>query len=102
MSWFSARLLLRCDTYVGRRKLARPLYEELIVVVRAENEAEAKAKAIAAAKKGAIDYKTASGAMAKWRLAGVIDLLDLDEDSLDDGTEVGWRFFRNISAYRRI
>jgi len=85
-NWFAARLLFAA--LHNSQEEADPLCEESIVLVRAESELKARQKASDAAAKMEHGYGNEEGAWIDWRFLGIIEIQDLCENELQNGTEV--------------
>ncbi|MER2091909.1 MAG: DUF4288 domain-containing protein, partial [Saccharopolyspora rectivirgula] len=80
----------------------RPLYEESVVLLKAETEEEAQQHARELGKQQEAVYEDENHKQVKCRLKQVVEVRKLEDPSFTDGTELYSRFFRNYSAYRSL
>ena len=64
------------------------MIEESLRVVRASSEDEARAKAREVGVENAASYENETGERVEWSFVEVLEIQDLDEESLVDGVEV--------------
>jgi len=83
--WSGAKLLFESSI---RDEDNRVLQEESIRVIEANDESEAKGKAITLGNSEQHDYGNVYGETVKWRFVSVLEIQDLCEASLFDGMEV--------------
>ena len=83
--WFSARLLFESVDLETDEGLS---LEERIIVVRAESEDAATAKARKMGHDSEEEYVAAAGNRVRWRFRTVADIQAILDDELSDGTEV--------------
>ena len=83
--WFAARLLYEaCIEDEGPS-----LFEERIVVLRSNNGVEAAEKKAQKLGKAASDeYQNGAGESVAWRFKEVLEVVQLNQSSIEDGTEV--------------
>jgi len=79
-----------------------PLYEESFVLISANSEAIAKQKIISIAKKRETSFENINGEMIKWKLNCIIDVNQIPDNTITDGSEIYSRHFRNYKAYREF
>jgi hypothetical protein len=94
--FFAASLFFR-----GERNGCRSdadLWEESIVLVLAEDEAEATRKAEEIGQNHACAYRTCSGDMLVWKFIQIERIQEIIDPSLTDGAEIFSRFLRNHEA----
>ena len=97
MEWFGASLLYEC--VVGNDDGgASPLFEEQIFVLRAENEASARAAAASIGNDNALTYHNTFDEAVDWRFVTVVDVKELFDDAIGHGTEVFYRFLTKQEA----
>ncbi|MFK8906518.1 DUF4288 domain-containing protein [Streptomyces sp. YS-3] len=77
-----------------------PLYQENFVLLRAVDESEAREKAFAHGRRLETSYENEFGDTVSWKLLHVVDVSEVGQSDLDDGSEVYTRHFRNYDAYR--
>ena len=92
--WFWASILLKCIPKGRRRR--RHLWQQIVFVVNAADEAEAQTKIRAIAENKQHAYTSASGQALTWELQQVEEVQSLIDSEISDGTEVYWRFFERI------
>jgi hypothetical protein len=95
-SWYSARLLF--ESSVEGDESDAPLCEESIRVLRAESSDAALLKAADIGHAAEHEYPNDSGKLVKWSFVSVLEVQDLCEDELREGTEVFSRLFRRDTA----
>jgi len=78
----------------------RPLYDESFVLIKASSPEEAKEKASTYAKREQTSYRNEQGEEISWSLKQVIDVTAVLDESLEDGSDLYSRHFRNYEAYR--
>lgn len=84
--WFAARLLFEART---SENTPIDLYEERIIVVRSEAGADAaEKKARKLGQSQAHGYVAADGSNVEWRFVELLDVVQLNETSLEEGAEV--------------
>lgn len=93
MTWYSAKLLF-VATVDGQPPLDA-LVEESIRVFRASDAADAVRRANEIGRTSVHEYTNDDGQSIKWAFVKTVEIQDLCEDTLDDGTEV-------FSTLRRI
>jgi hypothetical protein len=91
-SWYSARLVFRCD--IGNQPVPSDIFEESIRLVRAADEAEASERAAAIGRINERDEQSSVGEMVRWRFVGVVEVQDLLLTEIADGCEVFSRLSR--------
>lgn len=89
--WFSARIILES---VHSEDDPEPVFEESILLIRAQSEEEARSRAEALARDSEHEYDTAAGGHARWEFREVLEIIPLWLDGLGDGSEVYYRFIR--------
>ncbi|WP_371656545.1 MULTISPECIES: DUF4288 domain-containing protein [unclassified Streptomyces] len=77
-----------------------PLYQENFVLLTAQDEEEARGKALAHGKRLETSYENDLGETITWRLRHVVDVNEALDSDLGDGSELYSRHFRNYDAYR--
>jgi|SRR6187549_3170001 len=85
-TWYSAKLLFEA-TVDGVRE-PNAVCEESIRVLLSETEGSARAKAEGLGKAGEHEYLNESGQTVRWVFISVLEVQELDETELTDGTEV--------------
>jgi hypothetical protein len=101
-NWFAARIVLESvgATSDGDERL----FEDRIILLRAESEREAQVKAKAIGRESAHEYDSAAGSHVTWRFKELLDVKPLWLDSIEDGSEVYYAFLREpeLDQIRRI
>jgi hypothetical protein len=77
-----------------------PLYAEDFVLLSADNEEEARAKALARGKAQETSYRNENGELISWKLLHVVDVNEVLDTPLHDGADLYSRHFRDYRAYR--
>lgn len=78
------------------------VYEERIVVLRANDEDEAKSKGEEIGRASKEEYQNKDGETVIWEFREVLDVLQLFDDPIKDGTEVYWSFLGEEELKRRL
>ena len=94
--WYSARVLF--ESRIDGVALSGAILEESVRVLKAKDEAEARARAEEVARGAEHGYANEQGQTVSWHLVAVLDVQDLCETEIQDGTEVFSRMFRRDSA----
>lgn len=76
-----------------------PLFEESFVLLTAESGEEAAEKARDYGKQQESSYADENNNPVTWKLKQVVEVKPLEDATLDDGSELYSRFFRNHEAY---
>lgn len=97
-SWFVALILYGSSAEAA--PTYTPLYEECFVLFRARSLEEAREKAERHAAQAETSYENVYGEQLHWRRKQVVDVAPSLDDSLEDGTELYARHFRDLAAYR--
>ena len=79
----------------------KPLYEERFLLIQASSEEAAREKAIQQSIQPLI-YKNKYGKTVTWSFKAVVDVKEVSEHELTDGTELFSRFFRKYEAYYSV
>jgi hypothetical protein len=85
--WFAARLL-----FVSQIEGEETLFEETMVLLRAQTEAAAIKRAIKLGEAETHSYQNGDNETVSWVFSQVLDLIQLDTPSIEDGTEVYHHF----------
>lgn len=75
-----------------------PLYEESFMVLSADSDEKAREKALKQANEP-YSYKNQYGDTVTWLFKQLVDVKQLFNDNIKDGTEIYSRYFRNYEAY---
>ena len=84
--WFAARLLSE-DLHPSEPNAA-PLFEESIILLRARDAAEARARSEEMAARSETEYSNPDGHTVRWVFREVLEVQELVDDDIADGTEV--------------
>jgi hypothetical protein len=76
-----------------------PTFEECFVLLRADSDEQARARAEQHSRASETSYKNVDGQMLHWKLKHVVDVSRLLSDTVDDGAELYVRHFKNYEAY---
>src|SRR5262245_46286203 len=76
-----------------------PTFEECFVLLRADSDEQAQARAEEHGRANVMSLKNALGQTVQWKLKHVVDVSRVLSDTLDDGSELYARFFKNYDAY---
>lgn len=79
----------------------KPLYEERFLLIQASSEEEARGKAIQRSSEP-LAYKNVYGETVTWSFKKVVDVKQVWEHEIVDGTEIFSRFFRRYEAYYSV
>jgi len=95
-TWYAAKLLFESSVDDGSKE--SPLLEESTRVLLADSVETAEAKALAIGHAAEHSYLNESGQSVKWAFVSILELQDLCETELLDGTEVFSRLYRRDSG----
>ena len=102
LPWFAARLLFERLFQGPQRSDADLLFEERLVLVHAPGGEEAAAEKARKLGKAAFEsYENADGETVQWVFREVLDVLQLDEADISEGSEV-YHQFHNAEEVARI
>jgi len=93
--WYSASLLSKGTHREQKTGADDPLWEESIVLLQAESEADARQKAERAGMEEQMSFKAISGEVVDWDFVGVTKVHEILDQSLKEGTELFSRFLRD-------
>ena len=85
-SWFAARILME-RTHLEERDVDT-LFEDKIILLRADTEDAALSKAEALGRASEHAYENAEGKPVRWIFREVLDVKELFDDAIGEGTEV--------------
>jgi Domain of unknown function (DUF4288) len=94
--WFTASLLFK-SVHIGQPD-NDCLWEESIVLLRAETRAEAQQQAERLGQAEEHEYVSATGDLVKWTFQRVDSVYEILDGTLEHGTEVFSRFLRASEA----
>jgi hypothetical protein len=77
-----------------------PLYEESFVLIAASSEDEAREKAAIHTQGQLSSYQNEFGETITWVMKQIVDVSPVLTDTIEDGSELYVRHFRNYQAYR--
>ena len=83
--WFAAKLLFESSV---PNEDGRLLQEESIRLIQASDEADARSRACQLGNSEQHQYRNDLGETVAWQFVSVLEIQDLCEESLSDGTEV--------------
>lgn len=99
MRWFAARILSEA---VHRDDPApESLFEERIILLRAQNEGEAMRRAGEIGAGSVHEYQNAFGKAVRWEFRDVLEVQEVLDDQIVDGTEVYYAFLGEREARER-
>jgi hypothetical protein len=101
-TWYTARVLYRCDI---RSKRPRKIhtFEELYFLASGLTPGEALQKAKKIAKQKEHSYRNMYGESVSWRLARFLGIQETTDQEIKDGAEVYFRFLKGLkSRVRKI
>lgn len=75
------------------------LYEESFLLIKAVSEEEAREKALKRANEP-YSYQNQYGNTVTWLFKQLVDVRQMFNDNINDGTEIYSRYFQNYEAYR--
>lgn len=90
-SWYTARI--RFVSHTDNRVTTDALWEDSLRLVYAESEVDARQRAEDIGKNAQHEYKNESGEVVSWHYVSVLEVFDLCESELVEGTEVFSRLF---------
>lgn len=76
-----------------------PTFEECFVLLRADSDEQASARAEQHSRARETLYKNVDGQTIQWKLKHVVDVSRLLSETLDDGAELYARHFKDYGAY---
>jgi hypothetical protein len=89
LRWFTARLLYESTS----DKETKKLFEERLILLQADSGIEgAKKKAIRLGKATGGGYSSVGGQEITWSFRELLDLIELSEPEIQDGSEVYYHF----------
>lgn len=89
--WYSVSIL-----YIGKKNIPNhpDIWEETICLFEAKNEDEVRKKAEEKSRSQEIKYQSVSGNTVNWIYDGILNIYDISEDNICNGTEVFSRFLK--------
>ncbi len=100
VGWYTVRVLIKA-TGKGQ-PTALPLFEDRLLLVRANGHREAERKAARIVGSTEKPYKNPFGNSVRWKLATVYESVELFDEKIVDGTEVYWRFIYAKEPVKRL
>jgi len=91
MDWYGIKLLFRAE-HVDEKE-DEILYQETVLLVRADDEDKAKEKAANWSINEEVSYSNVYGKRVKWKFIKMVDVYQLPEMEIGDCTEVYSSFF---------
>lgn len=98
--WYVATLLITCR--VGAQEPTMWTCDEQVRVIRARDPETAYTKAYALGKIEECQYANQDNVTVSWEFAGLVDLAELADDDIEDGTEIRSRIFKRRNPTRLI
>jgi hypothetical protein len=92
-SWYSARLLF--EEILVDVPDAKVLFEESVVVFRLKKSESLQEKLTALAKEGEHEYEAMAGNMVRWEFREVLEVQEILDTRIREGTEVYFRWWHN-------
>jgi len=80
------------------RSRRRHLWQQIVFLVQATSEAEARTKAHGIATDKEHEYEVASGGTVRWILQHIEKVEELFDSTIKDGSEVYWRFYERVES----
>ncbi|WP_437951193.1 DUF4288 domain-containing protein [Sorangium sp. So ce296] len=77
----------------------KPMFEECFVLIRADSDEQALARAEQLSKDKETCYDNVAGQDVRWKLKRIVDVSRVLSDTMDDGAELYARHFTNYDAY---
>ena len=87
MPWFSVRYFSECVL-----DNAEDLYEDAILLIHADDETAARTRGEASARRSNHSYANATGEDVRWEFREVLDVKQLFDDEIHDGSEIYYAF----------
>lgn len=94
MKWYSISTTYKSIHVDVPRK--RHLWEHLVFLVRAPNEASAKKVALQVAEEKQHEYLASRGDVVRWVFQDVESIQEILDDEIHQGTEVFWEFYEKV------
>jgi hypothetical protein len=88
MKWYSARIVTQCFVDGKPSRGSQYLFDESVIVVRANNPEHAHKRAQQYGRLSQTKYKNDQGETVVWKFCGLSDLDEILEKSITSGTEV--------------
>src|SRR5260221_13808099 len=95
-TWYAAKLLFESSVDDGSNE--SPLLEESIRVLQADSVETAQTKALEIGSAAEHSYLNELGQSVRWAFVSLLELQDLRETELADGTEIFSRLYRRDSS----
>jgi hypothetical protein len=94
--WFTVSLLF--EAIYSPADVDDPLWEEIILLIKADSEEEAALKAEKKAKDEEISYESVDEHKVTWKFRQIERVCLINEDTLIDGLEIFSRFLKDTEA----
>ncbi len=91
--WYSVDILMKSSS--SKVEGIPLLWEEVIIIVEAEGEADARTKAENIARLDEVEYTSISGENIEWTYERILQVYEIRPSQIADGTEVFSRFLRD-------
>jgi hypothetical protein len=100
--WFAVRLL--SESAIPQDLAAEPLFEDSLVVLRATDEIEAQQLGKKHGLAAQHEYENEAGERVRWTFREVLDVQELADEEISDGTEVYQRLLgpRELHFVRQV
>jgi len=99
-NWYVATLLFECN--IENRSERLPTCDEQLRLVSAEDNEEALQKSLLLGNQEEVSYENVYGDVVSWRFLGLVELEEIDADSIGDGTEIKSRLLRCKEPKKRV
>lgn len=94
--WYSARLLFELMA-VDERSDHEPFFEEKLIVFRCEDSENIVEHIHAVSRQDESEFENTAGYAVRWILREILEVQEVMDESIEDGTEVFFRFWTNPS-----
>jgi len=84
--WYAIEALFKCETVTEQPD--EPLYEKTIFLTQADDNQAAEQKARQVVKQREVTYKNEAQEDVVWRFVKLLDVQELEAETLHDGVEV--------------
>ena len=92
--WYSARLLYE-SIAVDSRQDHEPFFEEKLIVFRCDESEDLMTRLTASLREDERAFENAAGYRIRWAFREVLEVQEVDDETIDDGTEVFFRYWHN-------
>ena len=100
--WYIVEIIEKCEPPIHNKKqdLRRVKTWMNHHLIKAKSGEEAYDKAIKIGKEGEFKFKNSDNLELEWSFVGIGDIIPIYEDNIEDGTEIMWTDYGNISNRR--